>query len=502
MVGNNAQKTRKRLDSWKEIAVFFGRDERTVNRWEKELGLPVHRLPGTKGRVYAYTDELSAWLAAPRDTGVVSLEDDPASDPSSETPRAQLTVINGDVTGMASSQAMPAEVVLTPATGRPTVRQWKFAWLGAALVALAALALMLSRRPTPGLNFGTDQPRSAANNTPGASRGSVQASSHARNPEAEQLYLKGRYYWNKRTPGDLNQAVDYFMQAIVQDPSYASAYVGLADCYNLLREYTLMPAAEAYPRALAAARRAVELDDQSSAAHASLAFSLFYGKWDATGAEAEFRRAIDLDPNNSVALHWYANYLLTVGRLQDSLTEMEKAQALDPTSTSILADKGNILSHTSRREEAITLLQQMEVTEPAFRSPHSYLKDIYLAEGDYPNFLAESRKDAGAVHDSSALAITAAAEKGFAAGGAKAMFESMLQVQKKYYAQKKVSPFVMAQTCALLGYKDEALMYLKAAYDQHDELLLSVKNYPALNSLHDEPAYRDLLARMNLPAEN
>ena len=496
MVGSNPSRNRQRLDSWKEIATFFGRDERTVNRWEKERGLPVHRLPGTKGRVYAYTDELSAWLAGPRSAEAAN----PAL--GGEAARARFTVLNGGAAEAVPSAAVAAEAVSSSTTGGGRSRHRNLGWMAAALIVLAALALMLFRRPNPGLNFGTDPAKDATDNPAGASRGSVQASSHAHNPEAEQLYLKGRYYWNKRTPDDLNKAVDYFTQAIVQDPNYALAYVGLADCYNLLREYTAMPAAEAYPRAIAAAKRAVELDDQSSAAHASLAFAMFYGRWEVAAADAEFRRAIDLDPNNAVAHHWYANYLLTVRRFPESLTEIERAQSLFPTSTSILADKGNILFYAGQRDDAITLLKQIEATEPAFRSPHLYLKGIYLNVADYPDFLTESRKDALAVGDNAALAITTAAEKGFAAGGAKAMFESMLQVQKKYYAQKLVSPVLVAETCARLRNNGEALQYLKAAYDQRDEFLLPIGNDPAFNSLHDDPAYRDLLARMNLPAGN
>ena len=132
---------------------------------------------------------------------------------------------------------------------------------------------------------------------------------HAANREAEEFYLKGRYYWEKRTPDSLNKAVDSFTQAIVHDPSYAPAYVGLADCYNLLREYTVMPASEAYPRALAAAKKAVELDDRSSEAHASFAFASFFGMWDAATADREFRRALELNPSNAIAHHWYATYL-------------------------------------------------------------------------------------------------------------------------------------------------------------------------------------------------
>lgn len=269
------------------------------------------------------------------------------------------------------------------------------------LIIVAALALMLYRR-NANLNPGTN----TATSSQGSSRGVVQASSPAHSPEAEQLYLRGRYYWNKRTPDDLNKAVDYFTQAIVRDPSYAAAYVGLADCYNLLREYTRMPADEAYARAFAAAKKAVELDDQSSSAHASLAFVLFYGKWDVAAADAEFRRSIDLDPNNAVAHHWYATYLLTLRRMPESLAEIERAQALDPTSTSILADKGDVLFQAGRRDEGIGLLRQMEATDPAFRSPHLYLKTFYLAEADYPDFLLESREDAQLLRDNVALAVT------------------------------------------------------------------------------------------------
>ncbi len=495
MVGSSASTNRQRLDSWKEIAVFFGRDERTVNRWEKELGLPVHRLPGTKGRVYAYADELSAWLATSRNAGAAQEE---KQTPQPGTSGGRLTVVNGrpPLFDVASGASVPQSAAPTSSMAARRKPGWLAA---AALIIMTAFALILFRNPNASFKAATDSRSNAATSLHGSSRGVVQASSHDHNPEAEQLYLKGRYYWNKRTPDDLSKAVDSFVQAIVHDPNYAPAYVGLADCYNLLREYTVMPASEAYPRAFAAAKKAVELDDQSSAAHASLAFVLFYGRWDVANADVEFRRAIELDPKNAAAHHWYATYLMAVRRLPEALIEIERAQALDPSSASILADKGNILFHSGRRDEAIALLKQMEATEPAFRSPHLYLKVFYLAEGDYSDFLAQSRKDALLLHDSSALAITKAAEEGFAAGGSQAMLENMLAVQKKYYAQGLVSPIAVAQTCALLGDKEQALQYLKAAYDRHDELLVSVGAYPALDGLRDEPDYRDLLARMNFP---
>jgi DNA-binding winged helix-turn-helix (wHTH) protein/Flp pilus assembly protein TadD len=152
----------------------------------------------------------------------------------------------------------------------------------------------------------------------------------AANREAEDFYLKGRFYWNKRTPESLNQALEAFNQAIAHDPDYSDAYVGLADCYNLLREFSAMPGNEAYFKAFAAAKKAVEFDQQSSEAHASLAFVTFWGMWDAADAEKEFRRAIELDPKNAKAHHWYATFLHALVRNNEALTEIDRARETRP----------------------------------------------------------------------------------------------------------------------------------------------------------------------------
>ncbi|MGO8794861.1 MAG: tetratricopeptide repeat protein [Candidatus Sulfotelmatobacter sp.] len=319
------------------------------------------------------------------------------------------------------------------------------------------------------------------------------------NREAEEFYLKGRYYWEKRTPDSLNKAVDSFTQAIVHDPAYAPAYVGLADSYNLLREYTLMPASEAYSRALAAAEKAVELDPQSSEAHASLAFVSFYGMWDAAKADWEFRRAIELNPDNAAAHHWYATYLSCLHRFPESLTEIDRARALDPASKSVLADKGSILFSAGRRQDAITLLQQMEENEPDFISPHRYLKFIYLRTGDYPHYLGEARKEAGLLHDSSALAMVEVTEKGFSAAGEKGLLQALSLQQKKLYDRGLLSPWFLAQTQSIMGNKAEALRYLRTAYDRRDEGIPQIESDPAFDSLQNEPAFRKLLADAGLP---
>jgi tetratricopeptide (TPR) repeat protein len=490
----------KRLDSWKEIAAFFGRDERTLNRWEKEQGLPVHRWPGTKGRVYAFTDELSAWLAAPRSSSTAG----PVPHSS-----ASLAVAGASGIAVSAQQPIPADSksrkIPEESGGKvwedhPRYRKIAVRFMMAAVLGLGVLALLVfspsEKRSSDPSDHAMAPPRQAS------FANAVLATTLAHDPEAEQLYLRGRYYWNKRTPEDLSKALDYFTQAVVHDPNYAQAYVGLADCYNLMREYTRMPSSEAYPRALAAAKKAVELDDQSSDAHASLAFVSFFGMWDLATGEREFRRAIDLNPKSASSHQWYANALLALHRFPEALEEIGRAQALDPSSSAILADKGNILGVTGRLDDALSLLEQIEKREPAFRSPHLYLSYLYLRKQDYSNFQAELRKDAQLVHSDSALAIATAAERGFAAGGPRGMFEAMLKVQENLFAKKLISPTSVAMTAASLGNKLEALRYLQAAYEQRDSALLFVETNHEFKSLYNEPAYRDLLARMNLPPQD
>lgn len=322
---------------------------------------------------------------------------------------------------------------------------------------------------------------------------------HPANREAEDFYLKGRFYWNKRTPESLNQAVDAFTQAIVHDPTYAAAYVGLADCYNLLREYTMMPAGEAYPRAYAAARRAVELDPESSEAHASLAFVSFYGMWDTGIADEEFERAINLDPRNSKAHHWYATYLEVVRRYDESLIEIDRAQALDPHSPAILADKGRLLWMAGRREQALQILKQVETTEPGFVSPHRYLTAAYLELGDYPNYLTELKKDAVLRHDDAGLAIAEAAAKGFVSGGAKGMFTGEVEREQRFFSAGKVSPYVVAETYSKLGNNQQALRYLALACDRHVEQAIYLASDPAFSNLHRDPTFQQLVVRIGLP---
>jgi len=319
------------------------------------------------------------------------------------------------------------------------------------------------------------------------------------NREAEELYLKGRFYWNKRTPESLHQALDAFTQAIAHDPNYSDAYVGLADCYNLLREFSAMPANEAYFKAFAAAKKAVELAPQSSEAHASLAFVTYYGMWDAADAEKEFRRAIELDPNNAKAHHWYATFVHTLGRHDESLIEIELARKLAPDSPSIMADKGELQWAAGRHDSALQLLKQLASADPNFVSPHRYLRFAYFETGDYPNYLAELKKEALLTHDSAQSAVAEAAAKGFAQGGERGLFGAQLSEQKKLYEEGKFSPYFVAQTAARLGNTAEALKYLTICLQSHDEHMLNLSVDRGFASLHGDPTFQKILATVGLP---
>jgi len=450
----------RRLDSWKEIASFFVRDERTVRRWEKEQALPVHRVPGgAKGRVFAYESELREWLMASQavNEGIHSRESE------------------------VENPTIPSKLV-KPRSHFHSIEKLAGV-LAACGILIAALAFYHSGRP-PWVH--------ASVTTNSAARGSIGSS----NAEAEDLYLKGRYFWNKRTPDDLNRAVDYFTQAIVRDPGYARAYAGLADCYNLLREYSAMPDSEAYPRALAAATKAVELDDNLAEAHTSLAFVTFFWNWDAVGAEREFKHALALNPADARAHHWYASFLLTSRRVPEALAQIETARRLDPSSVSILADKGLMLSAAGQTDDAVTLLKQIEDAEPSFASSHKYLSEIYFNRQDYNDYLSEWEKTALLTRDQQELALVRAAKDGFTKAGSVEMLESALRIQKQFYEKGSMSAYALAATCARLGRKEEAFQYLKTAYDKRENYLLYLAMDTAFQNLRNEREYRTLIGQI------
>lgn len=451
----------RRIDSWKEIAAFFGRDERTVRRWEKERSLPIHRIPGERGGVFAYTDELTGWLNS------TSAIPEPASSPVPDDP-----------------QSAPAPPSANAHPQRP--RSLRF-WSVPAVASLAVLLLLAWF----GYRHRTPQPAASA-------------SAHVPDPQAEEFYLKGRYYWNRRTEESLNLAVDAFTQAVVHDPAYAQAYAGLAECYDVMPEFTSMPRSEAFPRAIAAASKAVALDDSLSEAHRALAFALFYWQWDVPRAFAEYRRAIQIDPRDEEAHHWYATSLLTLHRYPEALVEINQARKLDPTSRSILSDQALIRYWNGDHATAMARLREIERAEPDFVSAPHYLASLAFAEKDYRTFIEQTRLVGTITRDPESTDLADAAERGLARGGLHGMLEAMLPVQERYFRQSKASGYELARTCALLGRREDAVRYLKATIQDHDYVVFGVISDPDFASLRGNPGFeeirRQLLSHINTPA--
>lgn len=474
---SDSASTGKRLDTWKAISAFFSRDERTVKRWEATRGLPVHRIPGQgRANVYAYTHELAAWLKS-----ADHLPDDPIHPAGAVNGVAPLPHDVAMDTAAPSSPIAPSNSSSRLVRSR---RHMTFGFAAAAMlpIAVGGLLVFAARTHVPAR----------------APPAPAVPATHQVNPQAQELYLDGMYEWNKRTAGSLRRAVDEFSRALVADPDFAEAYVGLANAYLLLREYSTMPEAEAYAKAEQAARRALALNDKLSGAHAALGFINMFWHWDARGARSEFERAIALDPGSAMTHHWYATSLLAMHDFPAALAEIERARQLDPQSDPILADRGLILFHNGQRQNAVQGLMELEASNPTFLSPHLYLANIYLVEGDDRGYLAESRTAAQLLHDDKLTQLADAAQHGFATGARRGMLEAMLAMQQRWYAQGDESAFELARTYAWLGNKGEALRYLQIACEKHESGVVSVRNYPEFVALQSDPAYQRILDQAGL----
>jgi tetratricopeptide (TPR) repeat protein len=320
----------------------------------------------------------------------------------------------------------------------------------------------------------------------------------AANAEAENLYLQGKYYWQQRTPDGLSKAVDLFTQAIVHDPQYAPAYAGLAECYDLLREYTSMPDREAFPRAISAAERAIQLNPNLAQAHAALAFALFYWSWDTPRAMAEFQQALELDPSSATTRHWYANALMAAGKPEAAMAEIERARKLDPGSRAILADKGCMLADGGHLDEAKELLQQVEQTDPNFYSPHEYLSRIAFAQGDGVTYVRELRRTAELRNDPERTRLADVMEKAYTEGGVEAMNKAWAADIREQYAAGKTGPYMMAVLEAREGHREAALKLLEAAYTHRDPNMRKLVLGQEWVDYRNEPRFQALMQKMGV----
>jgi TolB-like protein/Tfp pilus assembly protein PilF len=316
------------------------------------------------------------------------------------------------------------------------------------------------------------------------------------NPEAYQLYLKGKFYWNKRTGESLKQAAEFYKQAIEKDPNYALAYSGLAETYVLFSSYDVAPATDSMPQAKAAALRASEIDDSLAEAHTALGFYLSNYEWDRDGSEKEYRRAIELKPNYATAHHWLGADLLNVKRFDDGLVELRRAEALDPLSPIIGTNLGDALVFARRYDEAIAQYKRTLVSNPNFAYAHRALGWAYGSRGMYPEAIAETRRSSELNNVSSA--------KGYlglwlAKSGKRDEAVKLLGELKQESTRGYVQSYDFALIYIGLGDKTEALNYLEKHMLSRAETANTFAVTPELDVLRSEPRFKEILKRMNLP---
>lgn len=497
-----------RLDSWKEIAAYLCRGERTVKRWETDRGLPIHRVPGGgRGSVYAFSAELDEWLSSSGSSEAETAEPDAAVDQQeidsvSDARPPDLALASSERADLAPAEPVPAAAQLEPPSKSPENRNSRWLLAGVALLLVGVATGVVWVSALEGGGFPSAERIRSLLAGGGGKLNPVKGSavSERDRTQAHALYLKVRYEWGQRTPDSLNRALDSFTQAIVHDPGYAEAYVGLADTYDLLREYSTMTDSDAYARAIVAAKKAVELDDSLPEAHRALAFAERYGALDFVDSRKEFERAIQLSPNDGVARRWYANAFAVQGRFDLSLAEMNKARELDPASNATLSDLGILLFNAGKRDEGIALLKEVERSAPEYNSAHRYLMRIGLETRNFPMYLAEGEKTAELSDDPSLKDVVASAKAGYKSDGQRGLLAAVYAKQKEYSGEGKISKVHLAITCATMGRRQEALQILEDAFAGRDPNVAgAVLADPVLLTLKDEPRYKALVKKINFP---
>ena len=602
-----------RLDSWKEIAAYLGREVRTVQRWEKKEGLPVHRhLHDKLGTVYAYKSELDAWRnsrrlvfeqedqaeeagqeesftpesgtsrpAEPEDTqeeapprrgafrlatwsllavlvagGLYLGRRSFAPQPKPRAGKVMLAVLpfenlSGDAQQEFFSDGITEEMItqlgrLQPdrlgVIARATMMQYKGGHksveeIGAELhveyilegsvrragdrVRIAARLIQVNdqthlwaedydRDLRDILAIQSDVARAIAGQiqlklTPAqttltASRARLGlAGTRAVNPEAYDAYLRGRFFWNNRTDEGLKKSIDEFNLAIQKDPNDALAYAGLADSYDVLGFFGLLPPQEAYRKAKAAALKALELDDSIAEAQVSLADVAYHYERDWAGAERQFKRALELNPNYPTAHQWYAVFLDVMGRTEEARVEIDRARALDPLSLVIHTDTASHFYYARQYDQAIEEARKALEMVPDFPLGHVWLGMAYLQKKSYSEAIAEFRR-ARATWPTN-MTVLALLGHAYGAAGQHSEALNVINELKSLSRQRYVSPACFAVVYIGMGDRNQAFQWIDKAYQEHAPLLARLKSEPLVDSLRSDPRFNRIVARLKFPAE-
>lgn len=321
------------------------------------------------------------------------------------------------------------------------------------------------------------------------------AKRQTQNPEAYQLYLQGLFYWNKWTESDFRRATDYFSQAVQKDPSYALSYAGLADTYSQLGDSGYVAPSEAWPKARTAAQQALGIDDSLAEAHTSLGLVKEHFEWDWPGAEKEFKRAIQLNPNLATAHLWYGEFLSNTGKLEEGLRETKRAKELDPLSLIINTNLGWQYYVSGNNDAAVDQLHKTLDLDPKFSLARRLLEQVYAQMGKQEEAVAERER---LLSLSGGAELAASVEEDFRRAGYRGVLQSWLDGLTEISKHGYVSAYSIAQAYARLGEKAKAYTWLEKAYAEHDSGMVSLAVDPIFSEMRGEARFRELVKRMGL----
>ncbi len=318
--------------------------------------------------------------------------------------------------------------------------------------------------------------------------------------EAYQLYMKGRYFWVRRTEESVNRAISYFQQTIEKDQNYAAAHSGLADCYSSLGfsfDIGSLPPQEAQPKAIAEANKALQLDDSLAEAHNSLAYTKLNYDWDWAGSEEQFRRSLKLNPNYANAHHWYAHLLLSAGRFDEALAESNRALELDQLSPIMNVHLGWHYYFTRQYDRALEQLNKTLELDPNYGLAYWYRGLAYEQKHMYPEALREMAHGKELLKGN--IVIESDIARLYAVSGNRAQAEMVITNLKRLSRRKYVNSFEIAIIYVGLGQKDEAFGWLENAYRERSDLLVYLKVDPRLDSIRSDTRFVDLVRRVGIP---